>query len=174
MHAKYQIKILDHNSKIEHIFNTECWEKLKYECQSCSITSLSYWRQSAKLNCSKLTPHCRLTPHSQINEPQSQVPPRLTHVARHVSANQGETVFIPCVAQGHPAPTYSVFISTNHHPIFLPCHIFSQMTLQSNDYSTNPKFQPPFYFEGSSLLERPVSNISIPPLPANLSTNGSG
>ncbi|GFY65996.1 down syndrome cell adhesion molecule [Trichonephila inaurata madagascariensis] len=41
-----------------------------------------------------------------VTEPQSQVPPRLTHVARHISSNQGETVLIPCVAQGHPAPMY--------------------------------------------------------------------
>ncbi|GFW83126.1 down syndrome cell adhesion molecule [Trichonephila clavipes] len=40
------------------------------------------------------------------SEPQSHVPPRLTHVARHISSNQGETVLIPCVAQGHPAPMY--------------------------------------------------------------------
>ncbi|KAF8796641.1 Down syndrome cell adhesion molecule-like [Argiope bruennichi] len=41
-----------------------------------------------------------------VTEPQSHVPPRLTHVARHISANQGETIFLPCVAQGHPAPLY--------------------------------------------------------------------
>ncbi|GIX69476.1 hypothetical protein CEXT_744851, partial [Caerostris extrusa] len=37
--------------------------------------------------------------------PQSQVPPRLTHVARRVCESR-RAVFIPCVAQGHPAPTY--------------------------------------------------------------------
>ncbi|KAG8198699.1 hypothetical protein JTE90_023471 [Oedothorax gibbosus] len=41
-----------------------------------------------------------------ITDPHTQVPPRFIHVARQISSNQGELALIPCVANGHPVPTY--------------------------------------------------------------------
>uniref|UniRef100_T1JKF8 Ig-like domain-containing protein n=1 Tax=Strigamia maritima TaxID=126957 RepID=T1JKF8_STRMM len=41
-----------------------------------------------------------------ITEPQSSVPPRITHSMGMVEAYQGDAVELPCAAQGSPTPAY--------------------------------------------------------------------
>lgn len=56
----------------------------------------------------RLTGDTRLSPHGQliVTDPQSSVPPRITHSLPMIQGKQGETLEIFCVAQAFPVPTY--------------------------------------------------------------------
>lgn len=66
---------------------------------------MSYWCQVKN----KLTGHTFLSQTSgrvHLNEPQGSVPPKITDTIQEVSVMKGESVQLPCAAQGHPSPSY--------------------------------------------------------------------
>ncbi|KAG1668755.1 Down syndrome cell adhesion molecule-like protein Dscam2 [Nymphon striatum] len=66
---------------------------------------MSYWCQVSN----RLTGETFLSQTSgrvHLNEPQGSVPPKITDTIQEVSVMKGESVQLPCAAQGHPSPSY--------------------------------------------------------------------
>uniref|UniRef100_T1JD50 Down syndrome cell adhesion molecule n=1 Tax=Strigamia maritima TaxID=126957 RepID=T1JD50_STRMM len=57
-----------------------------------------------------------------VREPQGSVPPKITDIMTAVHVTEGETVILPCVAQGHSAPKAEWFAKLNKRQLF-PLHI---------------------------------------------------